>query len=180
MYFTKKSASEKRKELKKKLNTKKLLKFPGAYNPLSAKLITEISFDGIYISGAVMANDLGIPDIGITTLNEVSYRSNQIARVTDLPSIVDADTGWAVGSSGILWKTTDGGSTWSTQTSGTTRDLYGVYFLDPNTGFVIGASGTTLKTTDGGSNWTRDDITTVGDLFSIIFVSIFCYFTRRL
>ena len=94
MHFTKKNAFEKRKELKKKLNTKKLLKFPGAYNPLCAKLITEINFDGIYISGAVMANDLGVPDIGLTTLKEVSYRSNQIAKVTDLPSIVDADTGF--------------------------------------------------------------------------------------
>ena len=94
MHFTKKNSSEKRKELKNKLKYKKILKFPGAYNPLSAKLIAEISFDGIYISGAVMANDLGIPDIGLTTLQEVSYRANQISRVTDLPSIVDADTGF--------------------------------------------------------------------------------------
>jgi methylisocitrate lyase len=41
-----------------------------------------------------MANDLGIPDIGLTTLKEVSYRANQISRVTDLPSIIDADTGF--------------------------------------------------------------------------------------
>jgi len=41
-----------------------------------------------------MANDLGVPDIGLTTLNEVSYRANQISRVTDLPSIIDADTGF--------------------------------------------------------------------------------------
>ena len=41
-----------------------------------------------------MANDLGIPDIGLTSLNEVSYRAKQISRVTDLPSIVDADTGF--------------------------------------------------------------------------------------
>ena len=41
-----------------------------------------------------MSNDLGIPDIGLTTLNHVSYRANQIAKVTDLPSIVDADTGF--------------------------------------------------------------------------------------
>ena len=54
----------------------------------------QTSFDGIYISGAVMSNDLGIPDIGLTTLNEVGYRANQICRVTDLPSIVDADTGF--------------------------------------------------------------------------------------
>ena len=94
MYFTKKNPSEKRFDLKNKLKSKKILKFPGAYNPLTAKLITEINFDGIYISGAVMANDLGIPDIGLTTLKEVSYRANQISRVTDLPSIVDADTGF--------------------------------------------------------------------------------------
>ena len=94
MHFTKKNASEKRIELKNKLNKKNILRFPGAYNPLTAKLITEIGFDGIYISGAVMSNDLGVPDIGLTTLKEVSYRANQISRVSDLPSIVDADTGF--------------------------------------------------------------------------------------
>jgi len=94
MHFTKKNSTEKRIELKKKLNNEKILRFPGAYNPLTAKLISEIGFDGIYISGAVMSNDLGIPDIGLTTLEEVSYRANQISRVSDLPSIVDADTGF--------------------------------------------------------------------------------------
>jgi len=94
MHFTKRSSSEKRIELKNKLKKQKILKFPGAYNPLTAKLITEIGFEGIYISGAVMANDLGIPDIGLTTLKEVSYRANQISRVSDIPAIVDADTGF--------------------------------------------------------------------------------------
>ena len=94
MHFIKKNSSEKRIELKNKLKKQKILRFPGAYNPLTAKLIAEIGFDGIYISGAVMSNDLGIPDIGLTTLKEVSYRANQISRVTDLPSIVDADTGF--------------------------------------------------------------------------------------
>ena len=94
MHFTKKNTAEKRIELKNKLRENKILKFPGAYNPLTAKLITEIGFDGVYISGAVMSNDLGLPDIGLTSLKEVSYRANQISRVTDLPSIVDADTGF--------------------------------------------------------------------------------------
>ena len=94
MHFTKKNPSEKRIELKNKLKKQKILRFPGAYNPLSAKLISEIGFEGVYVSGAVMANDLGIPDIGLTTLKEVSYRANQISKVTDLPSIVDADTGF--------------------------------------------------------------------------------------
>ena len=94
MHFTKKNPSEKRVELRNKLKKQKILRFPGAYNPLTAKLISEIGFDGIYISGAVMANDLGVPDIGLTSLKEVSYRTNQISKVTDLPSIVDADTGF--------------------------------------------------------------------------------------
>ena len=95
MHFTKKNIAQKREDFVKSLKEKKLLRFPGAYNPLCAKLIAEIGFDGVYISGGVMSNDLGIPDIGLTTLRHVSYRANQIAKVTDLPSIVDADTGFA-------------------------------------------------------------------------------------
>jgi len=94
MHFTKKNFPEKRIELKNKLKKDKILRFPGAYNPLTAKLIEEIGFDGIYVSGGAMSNDLGIPDIGLTTLKEVGYRANQISRVSDLPSIVDADTGF--------------------------------------------------------------------------------------
>ena len=94
MHFTKKTVSEKRSDLVKALQSKKLLRFPGAYNPLCAKLIAEIGFDGVYVSGGVMSNDLGLPDIGLTTLEQVSYRSAQISRVTDLPTIVDIDTGF--------------------------------------------------------------------------------------
>jgi len=94
MHFTKKNASEKRIDFTSALKSGKLLRFPGAYNPLTAKLISGIGFDGVYISGGVMANDLGLPDIGLTTLEQVSYRASQITKVTDLPTIVDADTGF--------------------------------------------------------------------------------------
>ena len=94
MHFTKKTVAEKRSNLISKLQSKKLLRFPGAYNPLCAKLIAEIGFDGVYVSGGVMSNDLGLPDIGLTSLDQVSYRSSQIARVTDLPTIVDIDIGF--------------------------------------------------------------------------------------
>ena len=94
MHFVKKTIIQKREDFEKKLSSKKILRFPGAYNPLTAKLIEEIGYDGIYVSGGVMSNDLGYPDIGLTTLKEVSYRANQIARVTNLPTIVDADTGF--------------------------------------------------------------------------------------
>ena len=94
MHFVKKKPEEKRLDFDEKLKSKRILRIPGAYNPLTAKLIEEIGYDGIYVSGGVMSNDLGYPDIGLTTLKDVSYRSNQIARVTNLPTIVDIDTGF--------------------------------------------------------------------------------------
>ena len=94
MHFVNKKPEDKRFDLNEKLKTNKILRVPGAYNPLTAKLIEEIGYDAVYISGAVMSNDLGYPDIGLTTLKDVSNRSNQIARVTNLPSIVDIDTGF--------------------------------------------------------------------------------------
>ena len=94
MHFVKKTIIQKREDFEKKLSGKNILRIPGSYNPLTAKLIEEIGYDGIYVSGGVMSNDLGYPDIGLTNLKEVSYRANQIARVTNLPTIVDADTGF--------------------------------------------------------------------------------------
>ena len=94
MHFIEKKPEEKRFDLNNKLKSKKILKVPGAYNPLTAKLIEEIGYDAVYVSGGVMSNDLGYPDIGLTTLKDVSNRSNQIARVTNLPTIVDIDTGF--------------------------------------------------------------------------------------
>ena len=94
MHFVKNNPEEKMKDFDKKLKSKKILRFPGAYNPLTAKLIEEIGYDGVYVSGGVMSNDLGYPDIGLTTLKDVSYRSNQISRVINLPTIVDIDTGF--------------------------------------------------------------------------------------
>ena len=94
MHFVKKKVNQKRKDFIKKLKSGKILRVPGAYNPLTAKLIEEIGYDAIYVSGGVMSNDLGYPDIGLTTLEDVSNRSKQIARVTNLPTIVDIDTGF--------------------------------------------------------------------------------------
>ena len=71
-----------------------LLRFPGAFNPLSARLIEERGFEGVYVSGAVVSAELALPDIGLTTLTEVAQRAGEVARVTVLPTIVDADTGF--------------------------------------------------------------------------------------
>ena len=94
MHFVEKKPEEKRELLNQKLKSNKILRVPGAYNPLTAKLIEEIGYDAVYVSGGVMANDLGFPDIGLTTLEDVSTRSYLISRVTNLPTIVDIDTGF--------------------------------------------------------------------------------------
>lgn len=86
--------SEKRAALRAALKSGKLLRFPGAFSPLAAMAIAEATFDGVYCSGAVMANELGYPDIGLTTLTEIAARGRQIARATKLPTIIDVDTGF--------------------------------------------------------------------------------------
>jgi methylisocitrate lyase len=94
MLYATTTPAEKRVNFRAALASGEIQRFPGAFNPLSAKLIEAKGFDGVYISGAVLSADLGLPDIGLTTLTEVAGRAQQIARMTDLPSIVDADTGF--------------------------------------------------------------------------------------
>jgi len=94
MLFVEKTATEKRAAFKKALQAGPILRFPGAHAPLVAMEIERQKFDGIYISGAALSADLGLPDIGLTTLSEVAQRGRQIARVTSLPSIIDIDTGF--------------------------------------------------------------------------------------
>ena len=94
MLYAKSTPAEKRRAFRARLASGELLRFPGAFNPLSARLIERKGFDGVYISGAVLSADLGLPDIGLTTLTEVAGRAQQIARMTELPALVDADTGF--------------------------------------------------------------------------------------
>lgn len=94
MLSSKTTPPQKRAALRAALKSGKLLRFPGAFSPLVAMLIERQGFEGVYISGAVMANDLGLPDLGLTTLSEVSHRGGAIAQVTALPAIIDADTGF--------------------------------------------------------------------------------------
>jgi methylisocitrate lyase len=88
------SPADKRTAFRAGLASGGLLRFPGAFSPLSAMLIARHGFEGVYISGAVISADLGLPDIGLTTATEVAARAQQIARVTALPALVDADTGF--------------------------------------------------------------------------------------
>ena len=58
MHFIEKEPTQKRKDFVNKLKSNKILRVPGAYNPLTAKLIEEIGYDAVYVSGGVMALSL--------------------------------------------------------------------------------------------------------------------------
>ncbi|GAA1739722.1 methylisocitrate lyase [Microcella frigidaquae] len=94
MLSTTTTPSQRRQAFRAGLASGRLQVFPGAFTPLSIRLIADKGFDGAYISGAVMAAELGLPDIGLTTLSEVAHRAHQISRMSDLPTLVDADTGF--------------------------------------------------------------------------------------
>ncbi|GAA3075119.1 MULTISPECIES: methylisocitrate lyase [Actinomycetes] len=94
MLYSTTTAQQKRRALREMLTPGAARQFPGTFTPLSVPLIEEKGFDGVYISGAVLANELGLPDVGLTTLTEVAHRAGQIARATNLPALVDADTGF--------------------------------------------------------------------------------------
>jgi len=88
------SAADKRAALRVGLNSGRLQRLPGAFSPLVAKAIAEVGFEGVYVSGAALSADLGLPDIGLTTLTEMAGRGAQIAAATELPTLIDADTGF--------------------------------------------------------------------------------------
>ncbi|MCD0444966.1 methylisocitrate lyase [Glycomyces sp. A-F 0318] len=86
--------ADKRRRLREGLASGRIQRLPGAFSPLAARAVADHGFDGVYASGAALAADLALPDIGLTTLTEVAGRGGQIARATDLPTLVDADTGF--------------------------------------------------------------------------------------
>ena len=94
MLSTSVTPNEKRQAFRAGLASGTIQRFPGAFTPLTAPLIQQLGFEGVYIYGAVMAAELGLPDIGLTTLTEVAERGRQISRMTDLPTLIDADTGF--------------------------------------------------------------------------------------
>lgn len=94
MLHTALSAGERRRALRSALASGHLVKFPGVFNALCALAVEKAGFDGAYISGAALSASMGLPDVGLTTLSEVAARSHEIARVTALPTLVDADTGF--------------------------------------------------------------------------------------
>ena len=70
---------------------------PGAYNGLTARLAAIHGFRALYISGGALTASSGVPDIGLRTLNEFVNVVKDVSTFSDLPVIVDADTGFGEG-----------------------------------------------------------------------------------
>jgi methylisocitrate lyase len=71
-----------------------ILSIPGAHNGLAALQARAAGFQALYLSGAAMTASMGIPDLGIITIDEVCFFLRQIARASALPVLVDGDTGY--------------------------------------------------------------------------------------
>ncbi|MUN29010.1 methylisocitrate lyase [Sulfuracidifex metallicus] len=67
---------------------------PGVFNPFSALLAKRANFKAIYLSGGGLTSSLGLPDLGVITLDEITWMLRRITDVVNLPIIVDADTGF--------------------------------------------------------------------------------------
>ena len=66
----------------------------GSFSPLVSQMIEEQGFEGIYVSGAVISSDLGLPDLELITLSDLAGRGGLLAQASQLPCLVDADTGF--------------------------------------------------------------------------------------
>ncbi|HXP73032.1 MAG TPA: isocitrate lyase/phosphoenolpyruvate mutase family protein [Stellaceae bacterium] len=81
--------------LRQAITDRRALLVPGAANALTARIIEDLGFEAIYLTGAGLANtELGVPDIGLVTLTELERATEAIAGATMLPLVVDADTGF--------------------------------------------------------------------------------------
>src|SRR6201996_9116925 len=71
-----------------------ILQMPGTQNGMAAIQAREAGFDALYLSGAAMTASMGLPDLGIITVDEVTFFIRQVTRASALPVLVDGDTGY--------------------------------------------------------------------------------------
>ena len=71
-----------------------IVRLPGAHDPLAALLARRAGFEALYLSGAAVTASLALPDLGILTLDELTFFTRAICRAVDLPLVVDGDTGY--------------------------------------------------------------------------------------
>ncbi len=88
------TATERRAMQAERFKSGDTLRLAGAYSPIVAKICEEIGYDMIGITGASVAAELCLPDIGLFTMTEIIDRGRQIANATNLPTNIDLDTGF--------------------------------------------------------------------------------------
>lgn len=71
-----------------------ILQMPGTHNGMAALQARSAGFDALYLSGAGMSASMGLPDLGVITIDEVCFFIRQVARASGLPVLVDGDTGY--------------------------------------------------------------------------------------
>jgi methylisocitrate lyase len=71
-----------------------ILRLPGAHNGMAALQARDAGFEALYLSGAAMSASMGLPDLGVITVEEVTFFIRQLARASGLPVLVDGDTGY--------------------------------------------------------------------------------------
>jgi methylisocitrate lyase len=76
------------------LARKQILQIPGAHNGLAAAQAKQAGFEALYLSGAAMSASMGLPDLGVITVEDVAFFVRQVARASGLPVLVDGDTGY--------------------------------------------------------------------------------------
>ena len=98
-------------------------------------------------------------------LNSVDFPKTN----TDYAESQGENTGYVAGEGGIILKTVDGGTNWTSLSSGTSNSLYSIYFPGANVGYAVGSGGTILKTSDNGTNWNAQVSGTTKQLNSVYF-----------
>jgi photosystem II stability/assembly factor-like uncharacterized protein len=124
------------------------------------KVETDVSFKSVFFTDEKLGWVIGgsYPSIILKINNDGDpLIENQGSFNVSLTSLCFADSlnGWAVGQSGVIIHTTDGGASWNIQTSGTRYHLNSVDFVNPHRGWIVGLFGRILFTNDGGQNWQR-------------------------
>jgi methylisocitrate lyase len=94
MYLTQANDLDHAATLTQAMTKKASLPVAGVYNPLSAKIAKDQGFQALYLSGASLSASLALPDLGVMTVDELIYAVRGILRASNLPLIVDCDTGY--------------------------------------------------------------------------------------
>lgn len=82
------------KQFKEQINEEEILKVPGAHDAMAGLVAKQVGFNALYLSGGALTASKGLPDLGVITSTEVKERAEEVIRATNLPMLVDIDTGF--------------------------------------------------------------------------------------